>query len=369
MAFARDVEILLNDGRKFRGTLVSERPDSITLRMSGVESTYQRSRIKSMITVQSLDEEYRSKRAKLQDNDYTGRFGLARELYNKKLREADELALIEVESILKDKPDHPLSLALRSALKSRLKAAPPAPVTPAKPKTPVSPTAPKPTAPSASTAPALLSKDDIALMKVYEVNLDNNPKVVVPRTLTDKILTTKRDSDVMSQYLSREGERKFRTLKPVDQLDAIFAIGDRELYKEVKILNEPETLNYFRTKINSRYVIGYCGKCHGARNPAPGLTVHTLRGITEQTAYSNLALLRIIESKDGIPLIFKSSPERSPLLEYGLPPEFAKTPHPEAPQYRPFFKNTEDPNYQDYLEWISLLFGDNESYPVQIRVP
>lgn len=214
----------------------------------------------------------------------------------------------------------------------------------------------------------LLDKSDINLMKVYEIQLKNNPTVVVTRTIAEKILATQRENPAMAEFLGRDGERKFRSLKQLELLDLIFAIGDRSIYKDVLIRTEPQTLKYYRTKINAIYVRGYCGKCHAnPRNPAPGLTLFSQ--LSEAGAYSNLALLRHMENKDGIPLIFPPTPEKSPLFQYGLPPEAARTPHPQVPKLRPFFKNAEDPRYLDWLEWTSLLWGQNENYPVKIMGP
>ena len=402
LAQARDVTVTLTDGRKLTGTLVTQTADSLTLRISGIDSTIPRSQIVGEPQMElGVLEQYQQKRAAIADDDLGARYLLARSVYDQaealaketggapRALAAYELALRELDSILQVNANMEQPKLLRNVVQERiaaLKAAAPGPRPPAprpgprpvppgaaKAPGPGQAPAPSPAAVVPGEAPRLLNEKEINLIKVFEVNLQNKPRISVPRDVIDKILLDFRDTPEMQRFLGREGERKLRTMTPPEQLGLIFDLRARDLYGEVIIRDLPETLVEFRTLIHINYLQNYCGRCH-ADGKAAGLWVVTKpRPQAEEVMFTNLMVLRKTPTKN-IPLIFPDDPERSLLLQYGLPPQDAITPHPEVnkpgmPRWTPFFSGPQDEKFKKMAQWQRTIWKDEYGIDFQIAGP
>ena len=403
-AQAREVTLKLTNGQTVSGTLVSETADAYTVRVGGVERTIPRSQVAGTPTFQlGIAEQYQQQRQQIANDDYGKRYQLAESIY----RQAEELnkqpasraqatqgyqiALRELQSILQDNPEMAQATLLRDVVTRRIAesgapapapapgAAPgpgPRPVPPGPRPAPGPAPAPAPApgpgaAPAAMGEPRLLTEEEMNLIRVYEVNLNENPKprIQVPREIIDKLIQQFRDAPEMQPFIGREGEAKLRVMDGADQLALMFDLRARDLYKDVLIRTEPQSLQDYRVRVHNNYLVKYCGTCHG-EGKAKGLYVITKNAQTPQVAYTNLLLLRTTPTKN-MPLLFSEQPERSLLVQYGLPTQDAITPHPEVDQpgmkWRPRFQGRDDRNLQEITGWIQSIFRDE--YPIQFQNP
>ncbi|QNN21186.1 hypothetical protein HED60_02495 [Planctomycetales bacterium ZRK34] len=372
-ALARDVVLTLKDGRQIRGELVSESTGSVTISVAGIETTFPRPMIDDVKVQMSLAEQYQLKRDLLADTNYNGRYDLARWLYDQKSPEAYRLALGELNEILKAKPDHQQAALLRNVVTERLKLEPgngeatPAPTQPdaGSPTTPM----PKPEPEEAEADESkLLTPEQVNLIRVYEVRLDNKPRIApLPREVVDELYEKYREDPVMQKFLGLRGEQRFRAMTGVEQLRILFQLRARELYEKVQVREDPETLSMFRTKIHPTYVLRYCGRCH-MQDKAPGLFLYTKNFNRESVVYTNYMILR--RTRLGAdPLINKSNPIGSALVQFGLPQKDALTPHPDVPGYKQYFTGPQDRRLQEIADWIGQLYGDTTDYPIDFNPP
>jgi hypothetical protein len=386
-AWAAMIEIVKKDGTKFLAEMVSQTPASVTVKISGIEQTIPRDQIESMQVKQTLAEEFDSRRAALKNDDFAGRYDLARQFLDKGGVEAMKLALAEAQSMLRDKPEDARTKLLVSVIEGRLrgaekpaegkspseptKAMPPAPT----PATPTPTPAPPPSAAAAkgapTAAPRQLTKEEINLIRVYEVDLEQDRASIppLPAKAVGDLIDKYQNQPAMSKFLGPQGAAMFRKLDGADQLKIAFELQAREMYGQFIVRRDPPQMQKFTQEIHGNFVVRYCGSCHG-EGKAPGLYLFTKNPTGEQTIYTNYMLLRRTSTR-GFPLIYKQEPKRSPLLHYGLPETATTEGHPKSPGYRPYFtRGVEDPNYQRVLEWITAIYGTgNEDYPISFAAP
>ena len=69
-------------------------------------------------------------------------------------------------------------------------------------------------------------------------------------------------------------------------------------------------------------------------------------------------------------------PQRSPLLQMGLPREDAITKHPVVPGrggqgdlFKPAFRSTDDRRFGDAVAWIKQMYRPRPDYPITYRPP
>lgn len=371
---ARDVELQLKDGRTLTGELVTETPAAVTLRIKNIEASIPRTEIRpnGIRFKLSLAEEYQQRRQGLADDDYDGRFELARWLFTHKTNEAYKLALTELDDVLTHKPDMQRAKYLRDAIQNILSkeaAAPPA--TPVKP-APSGDTPANPEAALATGTPGkvrLLTPQEINLIRLYEINLDGErPQVSIPREVIQELFKQFRDDPVMKPYLGTQGQRRFYSLQGYQQLGIIFDAKARDLYPKILVRTEPAVIRRFRTLINTNYLVRYCGQCH-SEGKAKGFYILTQRPNTDATVYTNYLILARSHN-NNLPFLFRDEPQRSPLVQMGLPRKDATTPHPDVRGWKPFFtQGTRDPRYTEMLDWIKSIYTAGDEYPIDFKVP
>jgi hypothetical protein len=89
------------------------------------------------------------------------------------------------------------------------------------------------------------------------------------------------------------------------------------------------------------------------------------------TAYSNFLILSRAETGRGL-MLDRSRPTDSLLIQYGLPREDAKFPHPDADGWRPSFVGQwdRDPTYRSLVKWIGEeLYRPTPNYGITWRPP
>lgn len=369
-AEARQVTLTLTDGRHVSGEMVEQNADRIVLDIGGIRAIFEREQIADIQIQLTLAEQYRQRRAQLADDDFAARYDLARWLFDRNTAKGDALARQELQQLLEDRPEHGQARLLLQLVEQRIaereaEAARP-PQRPTRPDGAMPPDQPGPMIRPAR--PNLLTDEQCNILRVYEINLRTEPRVVIPQEVLRDFLDRYQASDALAPYRDRNGRRQFLRLSGYEQLQVIFQAQAREFYPYAVIRDEPEVLQTFRTQINPALIVGYCGRCHGEQG-ADGLRVFTRAPRNLSVAYTNFLILHRL-SGGARKMIDRQLPEESLILQFGLPRQEAKYPHPDVEGWTPFFRaGVADPLFDQYRQWADSLYTPSPKYPVQYTLP
>lgn len=376
-ANAQAVQLKLNNGQVVTGKLLRHDQKVIVLNIAGNAVTYQRSQVVDLKIQQSLREQFLGHRAKIQDADITKRVALVRWALSHRTREAYEISKVELDQLAIAAPADPQINVLRNVVNKALGIAtpvtPPKPATPGTPGTPGTPaTSAKPATPAGQPRkpgdePKQLTQEDITVIKLYEVNLEREqPRVIIPPTVRNELLSKYRDADVIRQNFSgRTGVQKFARLKAHQQLDVLFRASARDLYPKVVYRTDPTVMKAFKS-IHQRYVIGYCGKCH-SEDKTKGLYLFTKGATRDETVYTNFMILNNT-TVNNHRMIDRDAVEVSLLVQYGMDRVDARFPHPEVRGMRPFFIGPSKRYGAEVMTWLRSL-NAMANYPISYTPP
>lgn len=372
--YAVTVSVKLKDGREMTGDLVSETDTEIVLTIEGIRYTVVKDQISEQSRVLSVKEEYEARRATVKDDDFDGRYDLAKWLfYDKK---AYSLAKQELQSMDKQFPDNSLVALLLRAVEERSKLMGEDPVVldrPVRPDRPVPVVAPpkaRPVPPKGVAAGGrdnMLTEEQINVLKVYELSLASQPRVMIRRDVLQDFL--KRYSDHPDLPKHRDFARQLASAQGWQQLEAFFVAKARDLYPKVKVVDDPEVFKAFRT-IQQRYILNGCAttECHGNAEADFVLFNNRVGAQADQQVYSNFYILDSYQDAQGF-MIDREKPDRSYLIHYGLDRALTRTPHPDAPGWKPTFRSIDDGRISDIIAWINTLSRPRPEYGLDYVIP
>ncbi len=353
---ARQVVITTTDGRDFTGDLVREEPLGVTIKISGIDVFLEREKISQIDYPLTLEEQFASRRAELDETDVNGWYSLAFWLFENK---SYELARQELDQLLKHHPNDARVSRLSNIVDARIKLL-------NKPKEALpdsgSPDRPPSTLGSAANPqPRVqdarwLTKDQINMIKVWEISLSEKPNVIVPREVIHELFERYRGDERVPK--GKKAQSDFISMPGYQQLEKMFEITAREFYSQVRIKGNPPALREFRSKIHQRYVLNYCAtsRCHGGGQVA-GPSLIRSQPASEQTVYTNFFILHSGDAAAGR-LIDRHDPHRSLLIQYGLPTADALASHPDVPGWRATFSDKQDKRLLAIEAWIASLYPD-----------
>jgi len=369
-ALAQQVEIELNNGTVVQGELVAESEQAVTLLRSGIREPYLRSDIKEIRTQRELtvDEQFDQRRAAIADTDLLERYKLAAWGVNAK---AYRKALAEIQAIrLAADGDTPPSLLtaldkLETVVNNRLQLEEPE-------ATPDDPTAGTDDTQTPEQRPerkelTWLTDEQVNLIRVYEVDLKDNPRVLVPNEVYNELLENYRTDSAMEPFLQSDGRRRLRTLSDSRFLRLLFDLRAREMYGKVTIRTDPPALQDFRRIMYPNFVSSYFRRQY-ASGDEPVLPLLFKRGNETNEVYTNFYILAQA-SHNGMPMIDRDRPEESLLLQWALPRDQALYPAPQIPGWRPFFNGTDDRLFRQYVSVIDKLYQPKPDYGIDYAVP
>lgn len=366
-AFASEaVVVTTTTGRALEGELIGEAHDHLRLRIAGIETRIQRDRIASVQQRPSVEEFYRRQRAELADEDVEGRYRLAYELY---ARGALDLALRETRAVLRHggeaAGEQRIARLERAILSQRQMSGELAGEAPRLAQ--AAPAArPAAGAPDEEEELPRLSQEDINRIRVYEVDLNERPRIAVPRATLNNFLDEYAAHD--SVPTDRRGRSQFLRAEGYQQLAIMFDARAREFYGDVVVRDEPEHLRDFRRRIHRQYVLNYCAtnQCHGGEE-APG-NLQLVRDTATDAVYTNFYILHSYENEDGY-MIDRARPEESLLLQYGLAQNAAQTPHPQVRGWRARFNDPSARFFSEYADFIDSLWRPRPDYGIDYHPP
>jgi len=359
VGWARDAIVTTTDGKTFEGQVLQENQSQITLLVSGIRVPISRANIDQVQYQQTIQQQYDRRRAQLPDHDVDGRYQLAYWLFE---NESYKLAASDLEILVRMFPDDSRIIRLISLVADQLASDqhPPVDAT-----TPPGIAIPEVDALNRAKIPTKqrISPQQINLIKVYEIDLDSNPVVVVPAEVTRQILTQYSDHPLVPRS-TREQDR-LRLAPGHKQLELIFSLRARELYSQIQVRDDPPALQMFRSQIHQKYVLNYCGTvaCHGSQG-AGQLHLDRLNPNSKATVYSNFLALQTFSVADG-DIINRQRPAGALLLQYGLSAAQATTPHPEVPGWRPKFHNRRNELFETIEQWIDSLWKPTPEYKIE----
>ena len=360
-----DVRVVVDDGEAFfDGTLEARTEDQLILRIEGVLMPLERDRVVSVTVRLTPAQRYRDIRPTIRDDDFPRLLALIRYLERNNLY--DE-AMREIEGILNRDPDNEEArrlakiieqLIILKELREQRQRGRDREET-REPETPSGPAS----LPDRNRFETL-SEEQINLIKVYEIDLEAEPRLLIERSTIDEIL--KRYPEHPLVPVTREGKEEFYRKTPVEILDIMFRIGARDLYKEVRVLGQPESMKTFRDDISASWLTNRCAttRCHGG-NEAGRLRLLNRSPNSEATVYSNFLLLDRFDTRRPVPMIDYTNPTDSLLLQMALPREDVLYPHPDVKGWRPVFVNDRSPQYRAAVRWMRMMYQPRPDYPIE----
>ncbi|MEI7656602.1 MAG: hypothetical protein WCK33_00900 [Phycisphaerae bacterium] len=381
-----EAELVLRDGRRISGRLVSRSDTKIVFEVGGVPTTFESAGVDRIESVPSVEERYRALRSSIDEADAQGLMRLAEWLRS---RGRCDLAVLEVDRALAADPGNPDGRALRLLIVEQQKLEAAARL--AKERKTAGPeveaSAPKAKPKAEPLAFLLLSEEQINVIRVYEVDLASPPKMVMAREAIDEFLAKyagQRPEGRETIPVNEQGRKIYAARKPVEILTDLFALKARDFYPKVQVLENPESMRRFRDDVNRTWLVNSCAttRCHGGEE-AGRLMLFDRKAASDVAAYTNFLILERfrVAGADGrrtVPLINYAEPASSPLLQMGLPRDEATIRHPDLPaemagRWRPVFRSPQDDRFRRAVEWIRSMYGAKDGkrpdYPVAYEPP
>lgn len=214
----------------------------------------------------------------------------------------------------------------------------------------------------------VLTHAEVNLIRVYEIDFERPPRVAVdPETIATMIKLYGTNREIPASEMER---RALYRDDPLEIVELLFKLQARELYPRVEVLTEPWALNLFRRRVHNTWLLNSCATahCHGA--PGAGqLFLHRRRHKDARVRYANLLILERLEVDPDWPLINYDDPMMSLLIQYGLPRNQARKPHPDVRGWKPVFGRGGQRMLRDTLSWIDAMMQPRPDYPVKYEPP
>jgi hypothetical protein len=367
--------LYLKDGSKAIGRLTDISGDSYTLVISGIPTRFDKSFVLRVAALPSIEERYKQMRATIPDEDLDQRLTLAQWLRDKR---AYTLALAEVEGILKADGAHPGARELKKLLDLQLEmerdsAKRRAEKPPTTPDAPDGPSEIEKEAERSRNFPKL-SADQINILRVYELNLTNPPRLLVPKELIDEIIKRYASDELIPS--TPEGREALYKSRPTQIIELLYRLKARELYGMVQVLEDPEAFQAFKRDVHQGWLINSCAtsRCHGGEH-AGRLMLDRYRPAEPATFYTNFFILERFRLADGSPLINYTEPEKSPLVQFAMPRNLASRKHPHVrdgnslDQWKPAIRSKDDRRYTNTRNWIRSMYQPRPDYGLSYDPP
>ncbi|MFG0328342.1 MAG: hypothetical protein ACF8PN_00450 [Phycisphaerales bacterium] len=353
---ANEVRITLDDGRSFRGVLVKRDRMKVVLRIAGINTEFDARRVTAVNRLKPFEEQYDYLKERIHKDDYEERYDFCEWIYR---RDRLELAAQELESLIDDFPTYDPALTLYRTVALEIESRRNRETRPA-----ANPIEANPQAPARG---ALLTEDQVNIIRVYEIDLDDPPRLLIGRETIEKMLNRYADHELMPR--SEAGRRRFYFQPPDELLSTLFQLRARELYHEVRVLSDPESMQRFRSDVHRTWLINSCATtdCHGGAE-AGDLFLFNRNPNEPRVAYTNFLILERTRL-EGKPLLDFDRPEHSTLLQMGLPPGRAIPAHPAIEGWKPVFHDENDPLFRKSVEWIRSMYQPRPDYGIEYVPP
>lgn len=363
----RRVKVVFNDGRVLVATLVADGYEFVEVEISGIKTKYPREAVLDVRPYPTDRELYERFRTVLEPDQYSARYTLALWLYNKKMYDESKQ---ELESLL-EATNHYEARQLLNEVSAQIKLLESSRGSNRSVSGGGAEGGRRPkddrTALSGPMASPLLTDADVNLIRVYELDTANPPRLQVPRTLIQTMLEKYADSELIPAKSAEKNA--YFSKEPIDIVKTLFALKARELYGEIEVLGEPESLNLFRLRVHNAWLIGNCAtsKCHGGAD-AGRFFLHNRDWKDDNVRFTNLMIL-LRTRFDTLPLIDPEKPTDSLIYQYALPKTEARRPHPDVRGWSPVLTSGRRGLQEDFVDWVRSMRMPRGDYPVEYTPP
>lgn len=355
--------LIMTDGRRFRGRIKDRDRFEIVLEIAGIDTRFKIKDVLEIIPLRTFEEHYDELKRGIDPLDWAKRLQLCEWIHRRKRL---ELAARELEELLDDNPRideaRELLRIVNAEIELQMKQEEAALERQTAP--PVEQGEGRSGRPTPTT---LLTDEQVNLIRVYEIDLKNPPRLLVRRSTIERLLSEFATSELLPS--TPEGRKAYYRRDPVDILADIFALQARDLYGEVQVQSEPLSLNKFRLNVHPVWLMNSCAtsQCHGGTE-AGRFFLFNRRANTANTVYTNLLILERSKYR-GEPMLNYERPERSPLLQLGLPADCSFFPHPDVAGWRPAFRDQADIKFTRTVEWMRSMYMPRPEYPIRFEPP
>ena len=363
-----DIAITFNSGQRTEGVLVSSEPGLYIARIGGLDIRLRPSDLREIVRLPSVEERFEQLRGVAPIEDVRALLALSAWAESRGLLTR---ALGVVEEALDLEPQNGDALRAKATLERQIELKRLQRITAAKSTGAAEEDPQEPSTPVRELVIQrfpMLTPEQINLMKVMEVDLKDPPRMLIPLETIEALIRT--HGDHPSMPVTRAERDAFRHAPASEILDMIFRVGARELYPQVRVIGHPASMRAFRDRVNAAWLTNAMAttRCHGG-TAGGRLQLQNRKPSSPESFYTNLLILDRFRTREGLELINYARPERSVLLEMGLPRADAIYPHPEVPGWRPLFRSRDDRAYQRTVEWIQMMYQPRPVYPVEYTPP
>ena len=363
-----EVVIELEGGRRVVGLLVEQTPQQVVLRISGGQQTFPKEKVTHITFLAPVLERYRDMRRQIADDDFASLVQLVLWLEQ---RERYSLAIAEIDQALSLEPLDRRALEIRTRLGAKrdlaLKNSRTAPVD----------DEPLVSADEQTAWPPMprLTREQINLIRVFEIDLKNPPKFSITHDTIDKLIAQFKD-DIRFPASEHEQKRLY-TAEPVNLLKMIFELRARALYDEVEVEEDPASMALFREAVHRPLIINSCATAGCHAEPGAGrLRLIRDKRFSDETVYTNFLIVDRFRLDDGTPLINYEEPAKSPFLQMAIDRDLSSLPHPVVPgpsgrgdRWKPVLRTPKDRRFEDTVAWIASMYRPRPDYPITLDLP
>lgn len=348
--------------------------------IAGISTRFAKENVLRVMPQPPVEERYRQMRDSIDDTDLDRRVLLAEWLRDRKRY---DLALKELESILAADANHPRARDLKKTIElqvdlddaaAKRKAARHAEKSGGKGAEKSSSPDGESAEPEHSRPFPVLSEDQINLLRVYEIDLTNPPRLLIPKELIAQLISRYGDDSLLPA--TAEQREKLYQAKPSQILELLYRLKAKDLYPLVQVMEDPATFQAFKRDVHQGWLMNGCatGRCHGGEE-AGRLMLKRSRPTDASTYYTNFLILDRFRLADGKPLINYEEPEKSPLLQMAMPRNLTTRPHPVVrnqagiDQWKPAIRSIDDRRYRATQDWIRSMYRPRPDYGVSYDPP
>ncbi len=354
----------LRDGTMLGGDLISDGWDEVVMRIKGVLSRFPRESVVQCRLDLTLEQKYRRFKELMEPDAWLRRFELASWLFDE---EAYELARTELREIVAGS-QLPEAVELLRFVEAQIALEQGTLPEGHSIERPDRDDDAGPVDLRDMLPQEILSADDVNIIRVYEIDFRDPPTRihVSPESIRELLETYGADKLIPADSAGRT--RLFRA-EPLEIVDLMFQLKARDLYSRIEVQSEPPALNLFRQKVHDAWLIPNCAtsRCHGGLDGGR-FFLHRRGSKSERVRYTNLLILERWNELD-LPLIDFEEPGQSLLIQYALPRNEARFPHPEVKGWRPAFTPSNQRLLRDSIRWIESMYRPRPGYPIDYEAP
>jgi len=214
----------------------------------------------------------------------------------------------------------------------------------------------------------IISAEDVNIIRVYEIDFENPPRVSVSPETIRKLIEHYGTSELMPASQTERTEL-FRA-DAIEVVRLMFELRARELYPEIRVLSEPASMNQFRLRVHDAWLINNCAtsRCHGGVDGGR-LFLHRENYKSPRVRYTNFLILERLELDPQWPLINYQQPLMSLIIQHALPRKVARLPHPDVEGWRPSLTRGNQRVLDAAEQWIRSMYQPRPEYPVDYQPP